>query len=842
MKDTYQNCTPSNLDMTVLRLSDAQAKDTRLVGGKAAHLAALLGAGFPVPDGIVITDEAFELLNKQRGEGQGADEGLKTKLSEDFSDAVLKKIVLFTSTNRSLSSPEEPRFAVRSSAVGEDNPRTSYAGVLVSYLNVEFAQVPHYALKCWRSSLSDAVKSYKNILGSKFDQLRMAVVVQTMINAKVAGIAFTAHPLTLDSSKIVITMCKGLGTDAVNGRNATNDLVIERRSSGLDINASAYKNTELPGDVVGHLGKTLLEIETFLGIPVDVEWAWDGQALWILQARPITTASSGIFAKDTIWSNTNLKEVLPDIPTPATWSATSHALDHAFKQLFRAFGYNWPDSEYAVASIWGRAYMNLSRFSDAAWRLFGIAPGFIIETLGGAYTRPLTPEGKPWVKLRLSYALNLLRLWVKCNLMKGKLGKVFAQTTDSGGVVRNRLTPQISCLELADLIKELQRENVTFMYYYLLLVMRAIGAYILLKKLISKQASFSAGDIGSLLTGLGDMPSVDMAREMISIAETALKDPGTHEWLLRKDWGSWCESLLNERVREDIQGFLRKYGHRTVNMSELEMASPRWSEDPGTLFEAIASYCANAPDRDSFSFKAQQQRRVNKEIELIRSMPFYLRLPARIIIAQAQYYARLRETAKSFLVHRVALGREVVRAAGRILAKNRAIIHEDDIFFLQLEDITRGLLGERADLRDTVAGAKNLIARFKKIEPADVFIGPEPYYPQAEPDEGATLTGMSVSPGKATAAARVLHDPLETSEFAPGEVLVCPAIDSSWIPLFFFASGIVAEIGGVLSHGAIIARELGIPTVINVYGATAKITDGQKLTVDGNLGKVFFVP
>lgn len=824
----------------IIRLSEVAAKRKELGGGKAANLAALLDVGFPVPNGVIITTKAYSYFISQASESNVDLHNFRTLLPESFIQAILNVISKVVMSENHSILQNKPQFAVRSSATGEDTGKSSYAGVFTTFLNVDFEDIPFYIAECWKSSLNDGAKHYKNGLDHESSSLQLAVLVQPMIQAKVVGVAFTADPVTLDSSRIVVTAFNGSGLSEVDGMNNPSCIIFERRDAEFSVDSLQAQDIEMTVDAIRYLGDRLLAVESFFRVPVDVEWCWDGEIFWILQARPITSLNFGNLGTDIVWSSTNLKEILPHIPTPSTWSALSYAMNYAFKKLAADFGYQWPITEAAVANIWGRGYMNLSRLCDTAWQLFGITSGSITEALGGAHTEAIASSDKHFVKrISLGHIINLMRFSMKCSRVASKSDVWFQDNLRSCEGIRDRLRQPISVVELIELINTLKQETASFMYYYLLLVFGAIGSYTFLKKAIGHWTKLDVGSVGFLLTGLGDVPSADMVRRILLMVEMASHDPITFQWLNRRDWGKWEKSQITPKFKELIDDFLSNYGHRTTESSEYEMASPRWLEDPGTLFEILRNCCLSPSMPHNFSFEVQQQRRVSAEAEFMGSLPFYLRFPVRMIMLQAQRYSRLREAAKNSLLHLVAVGREMMLLAGKVLTKNKVILGEDDIFFLSLQDILDGLAGEKGHLAEIIQETKIRAARFDKIEPADVFIGSKPFYLDLNLPDRVTLKGIAASPGRVTAPARVLHSPSEGPRLTAGEILVCPTIDSLWIATFFLASGIIAEIGGVLSHGAIIARELGIPMVINVSGAMSNITDGQILTVDGNLGSVF---
>ncbi|NJO07941.1 MAG: hypothetical protein HC876_21830, partial [Chloroflexaceae bacterium] len=559
-----------------------------------------------------------------------------------------------------------------------------------------------------------------------------------------------------------------------------------------------------------------------------------------MQARPITHLAAPAQGGRVVWSGTNLQEILPGVPTPATWSTIAYGLGSAMRHLFEQYGYTWSSDEPPVRTIWGRGYLNLSRLSDAAWHLFGVDPQHLTETLGGGHLDALPPYAPATLRDRLRHARNVLRFAIQCSAAVARSERDFAAVVAWSVARRAELREPLDGPRLVALIQRVQRSSARFMQLYLLILLGGIGSYAFLRRIVQRYTNLDAGSINALMMGLGDVPSVTMSRHLIRLATVATSDPDTSAWLERGDWHNWQAQLADSPLAHELAAFLAQYGQRVTSISELELAHPRWREDPASIFETLRNLSHTPPASGMLTAPdiAQRQR---SEQALVAALPLLWRGPVWLLLREAQRYTRLREVAKHHLLHIIGVGRDILVRAGHSLTHQEALAHPDDIFYLELDQMIDGLQHITNDLTGQVQQARLRQARYRQFEPADVFVGDVPCYtsqPLHQHGDGLLLRGVASSPGRVTGQARVLRDPAEGSALKPGEILVCPTTDSAWIPLFFRASGLVVEVGGVLSHGAIIARELGIPTVTNVRGATSQVESGQVITVDGGSGTV----
>jgi len=276
----------------------------------------------------------------------------------------------------------------------------------------------------------------------------------------------------------------------------------------------------------------------------------------------------------------------------------------------------------------------------------------------------------------------------------------------------------------------------------------------------------------------------------------------------------------------------------------VEMANPRWREQPDYLFEVLATYARLPQAGAPFDPAEQARRRQAAEQEVCRLLTSWRRPWFRATLRRAQAFSRLRENSKSHLVQLIDIGRLMTLRAAHVLMQDSLLEDAEAIFYLRIEEVQTALRGAMPaeTVRHLIAQRRLERQRDAARHLPDLFIGERPLYAETLPTQGTVLTGLPSSPGRVTGIARVLYSPQEGTRLQPGEILVAPSTDPAWTPLFLLASGLVMETGGYLSHGAIVAREYGIPAVLNVPLATQRIPDGGSILLDGAQGVVQVLP
>jgi pyruvate,water dikinase len=804
--------------MTILFFRDITEADAPRVGGKGFSLGRMAAAGLPVPDGFVLTTDAYQSRSLH-----GLNEAYR-KLGGGL-------------------------VAVRSSATAEDSADTSFAGQQETILGVEGEAALAAAVeRCWKSLHTERAVAYRAKQGIDESQVAMAVVVQKLMPADVAGVLFTRDPQDPDGQRMLAEASWGLGEAVVSGRVSPDRFQLDRDTgAAIDkqlgsklVRIDAAGESPVPAEqqrtfclsdtALSQLAELGRRVEAYYGDVRDVEWAWAGGAFHLLQARPITVATAAeretlrreVIAElkekadpsGTVWVKFNLSEVLPQ-PTPMTWSVVQRLLaaDGGFGAMNRDLGAN-PDpnlgSQSAFDLVAGRPMMNLSRLPRMQ---FAKPP---IEYPFAAY------KADPRLALNPKPSLNPLR----------------------GGALMGVLRLPATVWRLSRIMNTTKREAGTFAERY----QKTIVPEFLTKLRNAESQPLPSSNAGlmELLNRWIDVVLVEFARE--SLKPTVFADycwsalvemlkprlgPEKAEAAVRelslgakppdgKDYAAAIQAFASKRLSRDE--FVANFGHRCTN--EMELSQPRWSEDAAAVDRLRESGTQSVHFTETAH--ADVVKRVRSEAKL--GGPAYDQFVKLLHTLRA--YLGLREAAKHDLLMGYAFIRKLLVELDR-----RCGLH-GGLFFLTLADLPDLLAGK--DLGARIAMARKRRQAELTLElPAVLFsddldaIG----RPLPPPSGGDRLVGVALSSGSFEGPALVLTEP-GAAPADGGYVLVCPSTDPAWVPLFVKAKALVMETGGVLSHGAIVAREFGLPAVAGLPGITNRLKTGQRLHVDGASGAV----
>jgi phosphohistidine swiveling domain-containing protein len=871
--------------------SDIDSTMINAVGGKALNLGIMSSAGLPVPGGFCVTTDAYrsvvaDQLDDLMGKlGDATDPGEATAAAGKARGRVLSvelppQLRIAIADHYQALGDNEP-VAVRSSATAEDLAYASFAGQQDTYLNVVgSAALLDAVRRCWASLWTDRAVSYRNANAIDHRSVALAVVVQRMIDATAAGVMFTANPITGTRHETVIDASPGLGEAVVSGAvnpdhfvvNAVDQSIVTRRLGDKRIMI-----TSLPGggtelrELTGGSSEACLTDEQVLqlvdlgqqvqrqyGAPQDTEWALDSAGtFWLTQARPITTlypqarthgpglrvlmclslaqgltrpiTPMGIAAVRLIGTSVATEiRIPPDEPLagPAAMHAPGQRLYLDLTSALRnRLGRRAIIGAFTVMEA--RAATVLKRLAERPeFSLIQTRDHTMLRHIAGALLRNKVPfrmiaglinpnlayRGIATTERRLRRALTLpanATASQRLDFVEQRLGSLFL------------LMPR------------------TFAY--------AVGGLLMLR--VSRQLLGDAAEPGELqevLRGLPHNVTTEMDLELWGLTEKIRNDQPSH--------GAFTESSvpdLLQRYRErklppvaqrGLQSFLRRYGHRAV--AEIDLGIPRWSDDPSHLLGVISNYLRlNTDDLDPIAqFHAGQARAESMITTLTERMAERSQVRARTVgwaLRRVRQLVGLRESPKFLLIVALATMREHLKVIGRQLAANKLIDQVDDIFFLDLGEVRRGLSGENVQPL-VVVRREAYEQELKRRHIPRLLLSdgtePEAIAGAAAGVDGA-LIGSPASTGTVTGPARVVLDPVG-AHLEPGEILVAPSTDPGWTPLFLTAGGLVMEMGGSNSHGAVVAREYGIPAVVGVPDATHKIETGQLITVDGAAGLV----
>jgi len=880
-----------------VRLDAVEDQDSGLVGMKALSLTRMMRVGLPVPQGFCVTGAAYRehisrLVLQERvtalcggavdSDGPGRARAL-AELREAVADAPLPD---------GLAREVEERYrelgakhvAVRSSAMAEDLPGHSFAGQYDTFLGVtDLADCIDAVKKCWASLWTERAFEYREKSGIKHGSVDMAVVVQELVPAEVSGVLFTADPMTGRADRMVVESCFGLGEALVSGKVTPDQFVLSKRKLRVierTVSTKTVKTVLNPASGVAEkrvdagtagrsclddvdarrLGRLALKAEKAFGSPQDMEWAAAEGRLYVLQSRPITTleeARRRWFENHQVWTNANTGEVVPDVVSPLTWSAVQRILGNTLGELFERSGFDLCGAP-TVKLVAGRVYFNVNTLLgllNPLWR-DEAALEDTRRKMGGQSIPPdalralrTQSEDIPGIKP------NRLRMLLK---LPGLIAWLSSLSLGRGELIVAAARRRVRRLRRADLVRLSEKGMLDLIAQSTLgssfdgaswLVVQGIGMvnFIILDKICQRWFGEMDGNLaGRLVGGVSGVQSAEAGLSLWRLAELA----GRHDAVALAVSSEKTFDALRRRISGDQAGaeflkqwdaFMDEHGHHT--RGELELANPRWAETPDDVLAMVRGHLDGVGAASPIVRQAHlgAQRR-----ELTRKCNSRLRNPIKRIVFQhvlrkAQRGCRIRENVKSEGVKLFFEIRRILLALADRLVERDVLRVADDIFFLSEEEIEKVVGGGAGfDIEEVVARRRDEFERNSVITPPSVVVGhfnPDSFVPDAVDEAATTFEGIASSPGVVTGPARVVLRAGEDT-VRPGEILVAPFTDPGWTPFFVNATGIVMDMGGLLSHGSIIAREYGIPAVVNVGPATKIVKTGQMLHVNGDRGRV----
>jgi pyruvate,water dikinase len=864
-----------------LILSLADCADSRLVGGKAAGLARLLAAGFAVPPGLCVTTEAYERSLQSIGFAPADAWRTVCALPESQRQAALADCqgrirqvdasglaVQWTTVLRSMRLPDGSSWAVRSSASNEDAGQASFAGLYRTELGVSFENLGKAVTAIWASVWQEPVIRYMRERGLDREPPAMAVVIQPLLDARTAGVAYSIHPVTGRTNQVAINAVLGLAAPLVDGTALPDQYVLEMGDAGEPLRirrrliaekhervapgpegqlcrhpvSAAWRHTSaLSDEEVLLLARRVKQVEQAFGDPVDLEWLWDAKQLWILQARPITTVrpASGLTDDDCEWSRANLKETMPEVPSPLGLSFLESFMEAYILSHYRRLGCRIPEGLSTVRVLHGRPYLNATLFHILVGQLRG-DPAFNVEQMGGQPLRtvpPVTPMGWPAI-MRAGWLILLeMRRGLKC----GPLW--FAEMKERAALYHPDRLRQWSPDELAAQLDALghwlDRHEVTFG------IVAGVGQC--LQAFSRLLPGWLGPDWRSLfnaaLQGQGTVISAMQIMRLADLAQAAGSEPAVQRWFASDQWNpsSYRDRLAGTEFFRRFESFLHEYGHRGVG--ESDVMSPRIAEEPESILAVLRTQLQTPAASGTDRLARQTHCRVEALAEIRRRLGW--RWDRRVLFRW--WYRRLtrfftmREANRHHLMYYSTAARHLLRALGDRLVAEGRLEQPDDIFFVTLDERASLLAREPRDWKALVARRRAERARHMSITVPDTIrdwpedaVKPEP----EEDRRDGQLRGLPISAGCVTGAVRLVRSALDWRKVAPGDIVVAPVIDPGMAPLFGIAGGLIVEMGGTLSHGAIIAREYGLPTVANVAGAMTRLRDGQCVRLDASTGMI----
>jgi pyruvate,water dikinase len=852
----------------VLNLEEIDRTQITAVGGKGAHLRELARIeGVHVPPGFCVTTTAFRRIMAE-APSIDADIGRLSRFEPDEHTAIGAVSATIGRTIDEIAIPKgvalaiersiarlgsQRSYAVRSSATAEDSPTASFAGQHDTYLNVPAAAVLEHVKRCWASLFSERAVAYR--LRNRIDGRKagMAVVVQQMVFAQTSGILFTADPATGNRKISAVEASFGLGEALVSGltntdvyrvrdgqiidkRIGTKQLAISPAAGGGTaehaIDREQQRQPALMDAQVVRLADLGRRIEARFGRPQDIEWCLAEGDFQIVQSRPITTLFPVPKADDNenrVYLSTGHQQMMTDAIRPLGISVRQLT---GTVQFHEAGGRWFVDVTRALASPAG--YENLQQLAGKSDPLTGDAlriihdRGFVAALPDGQPGGP-RPAATPPIETDPRIVDELIE-----------------RSEESIAALKRDIQTK-SGVELLDFIladQELKRTLLDPRSHQA--IMAGMEAAWWLNDHL--QAWLGEKNVADMLTqSVPNNVTSEMGLALLDVADVIRPHREVVAFLRRVDNDDFLDHLPNVpggvEARDAIVAWLDKYGMRCVG--EIDITRPRWSERPSTIVPMILGNVKHfEPGEGRRRFEQGRREALKKEQEVLRrlrALPEGERKAeeTKRMIDRVRTLAGYREYPKYGMVSRYFLYKKALLNEADLLVRNDVLRDKEDIFYLTLRELRDVVRTQRVDAQ-LIRERRDEFKWYQTLTPPRVLTSEGEAiagsYRRDDLPSGA-LVGLAVSAGMVEGRARVVHD-IADAELEPDDILVTAYTDPSWTPLFVVVKGLVTEVGGLMTHGAVIAREYGLPAVVGVEQATRLIRDGQRIRVDGTTGYV----
>jgi len=878
------------MTLYALRLDQVTAGDGLRVGNKALRLSELKRAGLRVPPGFVVTTEVYRTFvaaNRLDKATDWAARFAEAELPHSVADAIAEAYRALCERALPLSGGERSAredhlpVAVRSSATAEDLAQASFAGQYDTYLNLtSLDQILKGVKACWGSLWSERAQAYRRTNGPSPSEIAMGVLVQQQVPARVSGVLFTLNPTTGRERQMAVEAVWGLGEGLVSGQITPDHYVVDgwdervvahhiadkqvmavpHKPGGVEEVAVPEEDRHRPcltdGQLI-ELTRLGYQVQAIYGYPQDIEWALCDNQFYVLQSRPLTSFT---FDPDIgQWTSVNLQEVLPGFVSVLSQSL-SHGYEwtEAMQELFirlRMMPHRRDDVRW-TGLFFGRAYWNVGivkeynglipGFEERSFdRTVGIDPTYEGKGRTTGYTPGSMLHGLP-ILLALSHTYKevLKEAQAYCQEFRRREAEDFGQ---------------VDCPSLSD--EELRAEATRTLDLHfqanrvaLLTTFLATQSQDDFQPMVDRLNADYPGrrpiSMGRLLTGLSNVSTVKPLIALWRLSRRAKSEPSLAQVIEETPLEELPQRFQSFPQDQEFKAALERYirDFRYMAASDEDLAYPRWDEDPTFVLRALKNFTAGE-NGENPEERIRQQKRIRElekrralarlahgwlrfapwrrssflhQLELVKGYCWW-REETRVIASRAFYYCR-----------------RALLEQGRRWAARGVLEEPEDVFWMERKHLL-GLLEDKvspAEIRAVVHKHRQTTVIYRNFTPPSVIVGRGGPKRATRSPAGRQFTGVACGSGQATGRARVVHSLEQADKLKKGDILVAPYTNPGWTPLFSLASGIVMEEGGLLSHGAVVARECGIPTVLQIKDAVRIFQDGQLLRVDGDRGVV----
>lgn len=869
----------------IFQPGDPPASDQ--LGGKAGALAALQASGLLIPEWFVVLPHAFEASLSPEDRQALSEEGAPTRV-----EAILAQLqatpAVIAELNTALTKlcPAGEWVAVRSSAPDEDGRTCSFAGQLESFLMVPPAAVTAKVLLVWKSAFSERVRAYRAQHQIRGALRPPAVLIQRMIHAEAAGVAFGADPISGRQDLAVVSAVPGLGTALVNGDRDADTWHVDA-SGGIcqrqlatpqpnlsPANATAQRpitggetsqRPVLTDEQVCAVATLVRRTGEVFGSPQDVEWALEKGRLHLLQSRPITVIAN--CGKPTLWDNSNIIESYSGITLPLTFSFATRAYTGVYRQFCQMLAVpkakiaaHDPTFRHMIGLVRGRVYYNLLNW----YRVLALLPGFTLnrgfmeQMMGVKEELPaevLAELGQASVGDRLKdgfdVAFSLVALIANHFLLPRKIRRFYGRLNEALASTSQPLET-MTAGELSAHFLDLEKKLLTRWDAPLLNDFFAMIFYGVLRRLLAKWVHNTDGSLqNDLLCGEGGMISAEPAERIRALAELAATNPGLVKQLCDGPLPAILSALEEvPKFKSAYLGYLTKFGDRCLG--ELKLESLTLHDDPLPLFRTVGQLarrkCSEAAV-PSETGAGDPRRGAEARLHQVLAGQVRRQILFGWVLRHTRARVRDRENLRFERTRLFGRVRRIFNEMGRRLHATHDLLDPRDVFFLEVDEVLGFVAGVTAttNLRELVARRQTEYGEYQATEPPPNrfttygvvnrdtrWSGVQPAPPATEAEQ---RKGIGCCPGVVRGRVRKILDP-RNAMIDRGEILVAERTDPGWILLFPIAAGLLIERGSLLSHSAIVAREMGIPAIVSIDGLMGWLDDGDRVEFDGSTGRV----
>ncbi|GIO05756.1 putative phosphoenolpyruvate synthase [Brevibacillus reuszeri] len=863
----------------VLGLHELEKTQLSLVGGKGLNLGELSKMeGIQVPEGFCVTTTGYQKVIEQNETYHSLVERLTTlkvedrdqiaeisrKIRQNIIEAEIPSDVARPVTHYLSRFGEEHAYAVRSSATAEDLPHASFAGQQDTYLNIigKEAILQHIS-KCWASLFTDRAVIYRMQNGFDHRHVYLSVIVQRMVFPQASGILFTADPITSNRKLLSIDASFGLGEALVSGlvspdcykvqegeivekRIATKKLAIYGRKEGgtktQQLDHDQQKTQTLTEQQILQLERIGRQIEAYFGCPQDIEWCLDHDTFYIVQSRPITTLYPIPEANDQenhVYISVGHQQMMTDPIKPLGLSffllVTPAPMRRAGGRLFVDVTpmLASPDSREAIVNMLGQSEPLMK---DALLTVIG----------RGDFIQPLSNENTPSPG-KSNKGMPFAGLQAQIESDPTIVSDLIKRTQTTIEEVKHNIVTK-SGLDLFDFILEdiQQLKKILFDPQSSSVIMTAMDASSWINENMMKWlGEKNAAD--TLSQSVPNNITSEMGLALLDVADVIRPYPQVIEYLQQVKDDNFLDELIKfeggQKARDAICDYLEKYGMRCTG--EIDITRTRWSEEPITLVPMILGNIKNfEPHASKRKFEQGRQEALKKEQELLDRLK---QLPdgeqkakeTKRMIDLIRNFSGFREYPKYGMISRYFVYKQaLLKEADRLV--QAGVIHEkEDVYYLNFDELHEVVRTNKLDYQ-IINKRKDDYKFFEKLTPPRVItsdgeIIAGEYKRENLPADA--IVGLAVSSGVVEGRARVILN-MADADLEDGDILVTTFTDPSWTPLFVSIKGLITEVGGLMTHGAVIAREYGLPAVVGVENATKLIKDGQRIRVHGTEGYI----